>query len=37
MGSGDLTIVFFRHGDGSWNVFLAKAGRRTMRAYPLAA
>jgi hypothetical protein len=34
---GNLTIVFFRHDDGSWNVFPAKAGRLTMRAYLLAA
>ena len=34
---GNLTIVFFRHDDGSWNVFPAKASRVTMRAYPLAA
>lgn len=34
---GNLTIVFFRHDDGSWNVFPAKASRITMHAYPLAA
>jgi hypothetical protein len=34
---GSLTIVFFRHDDGSWNVFPAKASTPTMRAYPLAA
>ncbi|MFP3562984.1 hypothetical protein [Paraburkholderia sp. SIMBA_030] len=32
-----LTIVFFRHDDGSWNVFPAKASTPAMRAYPLAA
>jgi hypothetical protein len=32
-----LTIVFFRHDDGSWNVFPAKADGPVMRAYPLAA
>jgi hypothetical protein len=32
-----LAIVFFRHDDGSWNVFPAKASRPAMRAYPLAA
>jgi hypothetical protein len=34
---GSLTIVFFRHADGSWNVYPAKASRPTMRAYPFAA
>jgi hypothetical protein len=34
---GSLTIVFFRHDDGSWNVFPAKASRPAMRAYPLSA
>ncbi|MFM0336817.1 hypothetical protein [Paraburkholderia fungorum] len=34
---GSLTIVFFRHDDGSWNVFPAKANRPTMLAYALAA
>jgi len=34
---GSLTIVFFRHDDGSWNVFPAKASTPAMRAYPLAA
>ncbi|RQS63569.1 hypothetical protein DID96_29565 [Burkholderia sp. Bp8963] len=34
---GGLTIVFFRHEDGSWNVFPAKASTPAMRAYPLAA
>jgi hypothetical protein len=32
-----LTIAFFRHADGSRNVFPAKASRPAMRAYPLAA
>lgn len=32
-----LTIVFFRHDDGSWNVFPAKASTMAMRAYSLAA
>ena len=34
---GGLTIVFFRHDDGSWNVFPAKASTPAMHAYPLAA
>ena len=34
---GYLTIVFFRHDDGSWNVFPANVSTPTMRAYPLAA
>ena len=34
---GGLTIVFFRHEDGSWNAFPAKASTPAMRAYPLAA
>jgi hypothetical protein len=34
---GGLTIVFFRHDDGSWNVFPAKTSTPAMRAYPLAA
>ena len=33
----DVTIVFFRHDDGSWNVFPAKTNSPVMRAYPLAA
>jgi hypothetical protein len=32
-----LTIVFFRHDDGSWNVFPEEASRPAMRAYALAA
>jgi hypothetical protein len=34
---GGLTIVFFRHDDGSWNVFPAKTSTPAMRVYPLAA
>ncbi|MFX1689673.1 hypothetical protein PWR05_34930 [Paraburkholderia sp. A2RI-6] len=34
---GGLTIVFFRHEDGSWNVFPAKVSTPAMCAYPLAA
>jgi hypothetical protein len=34
---GGLTIVFFRHDDGSWNVFPAKTSRPAMHAYQLAA
>ena len=34
---GYLAIVFFRHDDGSWNVFPANASTPAMRAYPLAA
>jgi hypothetical protein len=32
-----FTIVFFRHDDGSWNVFPAETSRPAMRAYALAA
>ncbi len=35
--NGGLAIVFFRHDDGSWNVFPAKMSTPAMRAYPLAA
>jgi hypothetical protein len=34
---GSLTIVFFRHDDGSWNVFPATRRTPAMHAYPLAA
>src|ERR1700686_5301926 len=34
---GSLTIVFFRHDDGSWNVFPAKRRAPAMHAHPLAA
>jgi len=34
---GSLTIVFFRHDDGSWNVFPAKRSTPAMHAYLLAA
>jgi hypothetical protein len=34
---GSLTIVFFRHDDGSWNVFPANRSAPAMHAYPLAA
>ena len=37
LADGSLTIVFFRHDDGSWNVFPAKASRPAMGAYRLAA
>jgi hypothetical protein len=33
---GCLAIVFFRHDDGSWNVFPAKTNAPTMRADRLA-
>nr|WP_246279197.1 hypothetical protein [Paraburkholderia ultramafica] len=32
-----LAIVFFRHGDGSWNVFPPAPGEPSMQAYPMAA
>ena len=35
--AGGLTVVFFRHDDGSWNVFPATTSRPAMRAYQLAA
>jgi hypothetical protein len=34
---GELTIVFFRHDDGSWNVFPPRTNMPAMRAYRLAA
>lgn len=34
---GLLTIVFFRHDDGSWNVFPPKANTPAMRPYRFAA
>lgn len=34
---GGLTIVFFRHDDGSWNVFPAKTNTPVMHAYQIAA
>ena len=34
---GTLTIVFFRHDDGSWNVFPENRSTPAMHAYPLAA
>lgn len=34
---GVLSIVFFRHDDGSWNVFPPAAGRPAMNGYRLAA
>lgn len=34
---GHLTIVFFGHDDGSWQVFPAKASTPAMGAYRLAA
>ena len=35
--AGLLVIFFFRHDDGSWNVFPPKTDMPAMRAYPLAA
>ncbi|OXI33525.1 hypothetical protein CFB84_37975 [Burkholderia aenigmatica] len=34
--TGVLAIVFFRHGDGSWNVFPPMLERPTMKALPAA-
>jgi hypothetical protein len=34
---GYLTVAFFRHGDGSWNVFPPKTDMPAMGAYRLAA
>ena len=35
--AGLLVIFFFRHDDGSWNVFPPKTDMPAMRGYPLAA
>ena len=37
LADGSLAIVFFRHDDGSWNVFPAKPSMPAIGAYRLAA